>query len=55
MNEKNAFIHNEYDAYIHPHVYLWVYMYNIHFVIIFLGFTYMCIREKAFYHIKFQL
>jgi len=43
------------NTYILPHVYFQVYMHNIHFVLIFLGFNYMSIREKAFYHFKFQL
>jgi hypothetical protein len=30
-------------------------MYNIHFVIKFLGFTCMSIVKKTFYHFKFQL
>jgi hypothetical protein len=33
---------------------LGLYMYNIHFVVKFLGFTYMCIGEKTFYHPKIQ-
>ncbi len=43
------------NVYIHPYVYFQVYMYNIHFVVKLWGFTWMCIKEKAFYHFKFQL
>jgi hypothetical protein len=42
------------NDYIHPHVCFYVYWYNIHFVIKFLGFICMCIGENAFYHPKFQ-
>ncbi len=34
------------NAYIYPRVCFYVYLYNIHFVVKFLGFTCICIRKK---------
>jgi len=55
MNEKKSFIHNEDECLHSPHVCFKVYWYNIHFIVKFLGFIYMCIGEKIFYDPKFQL
>ncbi len=54
MNGKKSFIHDE-NEYLHSSPCLFLgYMYNIHFVIKFLGCTWHVYRGKAFYNPKYQ-